>query len=112
MAAQPFDIGVVGHFSVDTINLPSRTKPFVVLGGAATYTSFIAKRLEATVAVISKVGGNFPQAYMWWIKEEGINVSGVSAVIDKPTTCFELTYAKGLSERTLRLKKQRTSHNC
>jgi len=106
MAAQPFDIGVVGHFSVDTINLPSRTKPFVVLGGAATYTSFVAKRLEATAAVISKVGGKFPQAYMWWIKEEGINISGVSTVIDEPTTAFELTYAKGLSERTLRLKSK------
>jgi sugar/nucleoside kinase (ribokinase family) len=97
---------VIGHFAVDTIILPSRTKPFVVLGGAATYTSFTAKRLEATAAVISKVGGNFPQAYLWWIKEEGINISGVSTVANGPTTCFELSYTKDLTERSLKLKSK------
>ena len=106
MATEPFDIGVIGHFAVDTIILPSRTKPFIVLGGAATYTSFAAKRLEASAAVISKVGGNFPQAYLWWIKEEGVNISGLSTVVDKPTTCFELTYSKDLSERSLKLKSK------
>ena len=77
MAAQNSDVAVVGHFSIDTILLPSRTKPFVVLGGAATYTSFAAKRLDATASVISKVGGNFPEAYLWWLSQEGINISGV-----------------------------------
>lgn len=106
MAAQTFDVGVVGHLSVDTIMLPSRTKLFTVLGGAATYTSFAAKRLDATVAIISKIGGNFPQAYLWWIKEEGINISGVSRFADKPTTCFEIVYSKDLSERSLKLKSK------
>jgi cytidine kinase len=106
MVAQTFEVGVVGNFSVDTIMLPSRTKPFVVLGGAATYTSFAAKRLDATTSVISKVGGNFPHAYLWWIKEEGIDISGVTTLADKQTTCFELTYNKDLSERVLKLKNK------
>jgi sugar/nucleoside kinase (ribokinase family) len=103
MAARNFDITVVGHFSVDTIILPSRTKPFVILGGAATYSAFVAKHLDASTSVISKVGSNFPKAYLWWANEEGIDVSAVSKLASKPTTCFELTYNKDLSDRNLRL---------
>ena len=101
MAAQICDIAVVGHFSIDTILLPSRTKPFVILGGSATYTSFAAKSLDATASVISKVGGNFPEAYLWWLGQEGIDLSGVTKSASEPTTCFELSYSKDLSERTL-----------
>ncbi|MGZ8889488.1 MAG: carbohydrate kinase family protein [Halobacteriota archaeon] len=106
MAAQNFDIAVVGHFSIDTIILPSRTKPFVVFGGAATYTSFAAKSLDATASIISKVGGNFPEAYLWWLGQEGIDLAGVTKLADEPTTCFELTYNKTLSERTLKIKSK------
>jgi sugar/nucleoside kinase (ribokinase family) len=106
MASPNSDVAVVGHFSVDTIILPSRTKPFTVLGGAATYTSFAAKTLDASVSVISKVGEHFPEAYMWWLQQEAINTSAVSRVAGEPTTCFELSYTKDLSERTLKLKSK------
>jgi sugar/nucleoside kinase (ribokinase family) len=106
MAARNSDIGVVGHFSMDTIILPSRTAPFVILGGAAAYTSFSAKRLDATVSVISKVGGNFPQAYLWWLEQEGIDISAITKLAAEPTTCFELTYSKDFSERILKLKSK------
>jgi sugar/nucleoside kinase (ribokinase family) len=101
---QNVDVAVIGHFSIDKIFLPSRTVPFVVLGGAAAYTSFAAKRLEATASVISKVGGNFPEAYLWWLRQEGIDLSGVIKQADQPTTSFELCYSEDLSERTLCLK--------
>ena len=106
MAVQISDIAVVGHLSIDTIILPSRTKPFVVLGGAATYTSFAAKSLDATASVISKVGENFPEAYLWWLGQEGIDLSCVTKAASEPTTCFELFYTKDLSERTLKLKSK------
>jgi sugar/nucleoside kinase (ribokinase family) len=106
MAAQICDIAVVGHLAIDTIILPSRTKPFVILGGAAAYTSFAAKSLDATASVISKVGGNFPEAYLWWLGQEGIDLSGVTKSASEPTTCFELSYSKDLSERTLKLKSK------
>jgi sugar/nucleoside kinase (ribokinase family) len=103
---QNVDVAVIGHLSIDTILLPSRTAPFVVLGGAATYTSFAAKRLEATASVISKVGGNFPEAYLWWLRQEGIDLSGVIKLADEPTTCFELSYNADLSDRVLKLKSK------
>ena len=100
------DIAVVGHLSIDTILLPSRTTPFIILGGSATYTSFAAKRLEATASIISKVGGKFPEAYLWWIKQEGIDISAVVKRADASTTSFELNYNADLSERKLKLKSK------
>ncbi|MGO8807530.1 MAG: carbohydrate kinase family protein [Candidatus Bathyarchaeia archaeon] len=101
---QNVDVAVVGHLCIDTILLPSRTAPFTILGGAATYTSLSAKRLDATTSVISKVGGNFPEAYLWWLRQEGIDLSAVIKKTDESSTSFELAYTKDLSERTLSLK--------
>lgn len=104
MAPQNSDVAVVGHFSIDTLLLPSRNRPFVVLGGAAAYTSFAARRLEASVSVISRVGGNFPDAYFWWLQQEGIRTSAVKKLVEEQSTCFELGYSADYSERTLKLK--------
>jgi sugar/nucleoside kinase (ribokinase family) len=104
MAATNFDLAVVGHFSVDTIVLPTRKSPFIVLGGATTYTSFAAKNLDSCTSVISKVGASFPQAYLWWLEQEGIDISGVTRHPDEATTSFELTYLENFDDRTLKLK--------
>jgi sugar/nucleoside kinase (ribokinase family) len=109
MAVQNSDVAVVGHFAIDTICLPSRSAPFVVLGGSVTYVSFVAKRLDATVSIISKVGGDFPEAYMWWLGEEGIDLSGVRKLVNEQTTRFELGYSKDLSNRTLKLTSKASS---
>ena len=101
---QNVDVAVVGHLCIDTILLPSRSAPFTILGGAATYTSLSAKHLDATTSVISKVGGNFPEAYLWWLRQEGIDLSAVIKKTDESSTSFELAYTKDLSERTLSLK--------
>jgi sugar/nucleoside kinase (ribokinase family) len=106
MADQSFDVAVVGHFSIDTIILPSRSKPFVVLGGAVAYASLTTKHLDGTASVLSRVGADFPEAYMWWLRDEGIDLSGVVKVADEKTTRFELTYNADLSSRILKLKSK------
>jgi sugar/nucleoside kinase (ribokinase family) len=106
MAVQNSDIAVVGHFALDTIRLLSRSSPFIVLGGSVTYVSLVAKRLDATVSIISKVGEDFPEAYLWLLQEEGINLSGVTKLANKQTTRFELVYSKNLANRTLKLKSK------
>jgi len=106
MAIRDSDVTVVGHFAIDSILLPSRSSPFVVLGGSVTYTSFAAKRLDGTVSIISKVGEDFPEAYMWWLRQEGIDLSGVIKLENERTTRFELEYSKDLTNRTLRLKSK------
>jgi sugar/nucleoside kinase (ribokinase family) len=97
-----FDVLSVGHFTIDTIHLPDRKSPFVVLGGSATYVSLAARRLGARVAVVSKVGCDFPEAYKWWLDQEGIDQSNVIKDNGSNTTRFELKYNVDLSERTLR----------
>ena len=101
-----FDIVSVGHFCLDSIFLPEKTAPFVVLGGSVAYVSFVARRLDARVAVVSNVGNDFPTAYLWWLEQEGVNVSGVSKTADAQTTRFELKYSGDLSDRILQLKNR------
>ncbi len=111
MAIRDSDITVVGHFAIDSIFLPSRSGPFVVLGGSVTYVSFVTKRLDESVSIISKVGGDFPEAYMWWLRQEGIDLSGVIRLETERTTRFELEYSNDLSNRTLRLKSRASPIN-
>lgn len=100
------DITVAGHFAIDTIRLPNIPHPFVMLGGSVAYVSLVAKRLEANVQVISRIGGDFPQAYTWWLKQENIDLSGVVKYDSETTTRFALEYSDDLSERTLKLKSR------
>jgi len=106
MATVNPDLAVIGHFSVDTLNLPTRTAPFVILGGAVTYTSLAAKNLDAQTQIISRVGEHFPQAYLWWLEQEGVNISAVSRHPNEDTTGFELTYTQNFNNRTLKLKSK------
>ena len=101
-----FDIVSVGHFAIDSIFLPERSMPFIVLGGSVAYASFAARRLDATVSVVSKVGGDFPKAYLWWLEQEGVNLSGIVKIESAQTTRFELKYSNNLSNRKLRLKSK------
>jgi sugar/nucleoside kinase (ribokinase family) len=106
MALSCFDIAVAGHFSVDTLVLPTRKMPFNVLGGATAYTSFTAKQLDASAKKKKKIGASFPQAYLWWLEQEGIDITTITRDPQQSTTAFELTYTKDLNERTLKLKSK------
>jgi sugar/nucleoside kinase (ribokinase family) len=99
----------VGHLSIDHIFLPEKNTPFVVLGGSVAYVSFAARRLDAKVSIVSKVGADFPTAYMWWLRQENIDLSRVTKVDNAQTTCYELKYDKDLSNRTLQLKNKAPS---
>lgn len=101
-----FDVISVGHLSIDSIFLPSRQTPFIVLGGSAAYASLAASHLEANAAIVSKVGGDFPQAYAWWLEQEHVNLRGVARVEGAQTTRFELKYNSDLSNRILFLKSK------
>lgn len=100
------DIVSVGHFSIDSILLPSRQMPFVILGGSTAYVCFAGRRLEAKVSAVSKVGCDFPEAYVWWLSQEGVNLSALVKVENAQTTRFGLEYNSDLSDRVLRLKSR------
>jgi len=101
-----FDIISVGYLSIDSIFLPYKPKPFVVLGGSVAYVSLAARRLDSSVSVVSKVGGDFPDDYIRWLRREGVDLSWVAKVKGARTTRFELKYSSDLSNRNLRLKSR------
>ncbi|MCL1977040.1 MAG: PfkB family carbohydrate kinase [Candidatus Bathyarchaeota archaeon] len=103
MVVQSSSVCVVGSFSLDSIVVPGRDKPFHNLGGATTYTSFAVKILGESVSVVSRVGGDFPEAYLWWLHEEGIDVLAVKRYLQETTAHFELCYSRDFSERALKL---------
>jgi len=101
-----FDIASVGHFAIDSIFLPVKPAPYVILGGSVAYVSLLARRLDSRVAVVSKVGGDFPNAYLWWLGQEGVDLSGVVRVENAQTTRFDLKYVPDFSDRTLQLRSK------
>jgi 2-dehydro-3-deoxygluconokinase len=105
MATQNADIAVVGHFSLDSIRLPTNPHPYHILGGAAAFVSLVARRLGASAAVVSRVGGDFPPPYLTILEAEGVDVSAITKAANEQTTSFELAYNSDLSSRTLRLKR-------
>jgi sugar/nucleoside kinase (ribokinase family) len=103
------DITSAGFFTIDSIILPNRQSPFVVLGGSAAYVSFASGHLGARVSVISKVGGDFPVAYSWWLRQENVDLAGLVRVENARTTRFELRYSTDLSDRILTLRDRAPS---
>jgi sugar/nucleoside kinase (ribokinase family) len=99
-----FDLVTVGHFAIDLITSPKVTEPKQALGGSPTYVSLAARKLDAKVSVISKVGEDFSDRYITWLKANGVDLSGLKRVKGASTTKFILEYSNW--RRRLQLKSQ------
>ncbi len=96
-----FDLVTVGHLAIDRIFSPKIVAPRPTLGGPPTYVSLSARRLDAGVSVVSKVGGDFPDEYVTFLGTSGVDVSGLKRVEGALTTRFILRYEDG--ERKLQV---------
>ena len=99
-----FDLVTVGHLSIDLIASPKITTPKPTLGGPPTYVSLAARRLDAKVSVISKVGEDFSDTHIAWLKANGVDLSGLKRVKGASTTRFTLKYTNW--KRRLQLKSR------
>ncbi len=99
-----FDLVVVGHFAIDSISSPKRAVPKRVLGGPPTYVSLAARKLDAKVSVISKVGKDFSEDYIKWLNANDIDLSSLKRTNGALTTRFLLRYEN--EERKLQLQSQ------
>ncbi len=100
-----FDLVTVGHFAIDTIDLPHIKSVRTKLGGPPTYVSIAAAKLGAKVSVISKVGNDFPKEYQERLQGSQVDLSGLKHVEQAVTTRFVLKYLRDY-KRKLRLKAQ------
>ncbi len=93
----------MGHLSIDSIMLPTRHTAFTVLGGSVAYVSLAAQRLGVRTSIISKVGADFPEAFRWWLQQEGTDLTNVTKIDNAQTTRFDLRYNVDLTDRILHL---------
>ena len=96
-----FDLVVVGHLAFDVITrkgMPTQG----ALGGPPTYASLAARKLGASVGIISKVGDDFPIEHMCFLIANGVDLFGLKVVEGARTTNYVLEYTDG--ERRLVLK--------
>ncbi|MEM2321282.1 MAG: carbohydrate kinase family protein [Candidatus Bathyarchaeia archaeon] len=100
-----FDLVTIGHFSIDLILPLGARKPRRRLGGPPTYTSMSARKLGATVSVMSRVGGDFPEAYLRWLVKEGVDLSYLKIDETYKTTSFLIRYRVG-GERDMFLRSR------
>jgi len=99
-----FDLVTVGHFAIDLISSPKITTPKPTLGGPPTYVSVAAKKLDAKVSVISKVGEDFSSRNIAWLNANGVDLSELKRIKGVSTTKFILKYTN--RRRQLQLKSR------
>lgn len=87
-----FDIVTIGHFSIDFILTAGAKRPRKRLGGPPTYTSISARKLDASVSVVSRVGGDFPDTYIRRLMREGVDLSRLKIDGGSRTTSFLIKY--------------------
>jgi sugar/nucleoside kinase (ribokinase family) len=88
-------IGVFGNLTLDELHQNGRR--VVRPGGSALYSSLAAAYLGASVSVVSNIGCDYPSNVLSWIKQRGIDVTGVKK-FDGLTTRFRISY-RGDSRR-------------
>jgi len=87
------DLVTAGHIVLDFIEREGRAvgpQP----GGPCIYSSLAARSLEARAGVVSKVGEDFRESHISWMKRRGISVDGLK-IVPSPTTRFQIRYMNG-----------------
>ena len=89
---------IVGTVAFDAIETPFG-KTDKILGGAATFIGLAASQFNVDAAVVSVVGGDFPQEYLDLLSNKNIDVSGVEIVKDGKTFFWSGKYHNDMNTR-------------
>jgi sugar/nucleoside kinase (ribokinase family) len=89
---------IVGTVAFDAIETPFG-KTDKILGGAGTFIGLAASRFHIDPAVVSIVGGDFPQEYLDLLSRNGINISGIEMVRDGKTFFWSGRYHNDMNSR-------------
>lgn len=88
-----YDLAALGHIVLDYVRIDGRFHgPFI--GGPCIYASLAARVLGASVLVISKVGADFGNGRLKWLRSKGIPVQHIRLSEGK-TTVFRIRYVGG-----------------
>jgi len=89
---------IVGTLAFDAIETPFG-KTDKILGGAATFIGLSASLFDVDSAVVSIIGGDFPQEYLDLLSSKNINVSGVEIVKEGKTFFWSGKYHNDMNTR-------------
>jgi sugar/nucleoside kinase (ribokinase family) len=89
---------IVGTVAFDAIETPFG-KTEKILGGAATYIGLSASYFNLDAALISVVGGDFPDEFIQMLKEKEIDVSGIEVKKEGKTFFWSGRYDYNLNTR-------------
>ena len=89
---------IVGTVAFDAIETPFG-KTDKILGGAATFIGLAASQFNTDAAIVSIVGGDFPQNYLDLLSNKTIDVSGVELVKEGKTFFWSGKYHNDMNSR-------------
>ena len=89
---------IVGTVAFDAIETPFG-KTDKILGGAATFISLAASQFNVDSAVVSIVGGDFPQEYLDLLSNKNIDISGIEIVQEGKTFFWSGKYHNDMNTR-------------
>lgn len=89
---------IVGTVAFDAIETPFG-KTDKILGGAGTFIGLAASQFNVDPAVISVVGGDFPQDYIDLLNQHGVNTNGIEMVRDGKTFFWSGRYHNDMNSR-------------
>lgn len=89
---------IVGTVAFDAIETPFG-KTDKILGGAGTFIGLAASYFQVDAAIVSVVGGDFPEAYLNLLKNKNINISGIEVVPNGKTFFWSGKYHNDMNSR-------------
>jgi len=89
---------IVGTVAFDAIETPFG-KTDKILGGAATFIGLAASQFKLDSAIISVVGGDFPQEHLDLLSDKNIDISGIEIVEDGKTFFWSGKYHNDMNSR-------------
>jgi sugar/nucleoside kinase (ribokinase family) len=89
---------ILGTVAFDAIETPFG-KTDKILGGAATFIGLAASQFNVDAAIVSVVGGDFPQEYLDLLSHKNIDISGVEIVKEGKTFFWSGKYHNDMNTR-------------
>ncbi|WP_203295207.1 PfkB family carbohydrate kinase [Luteirhabdus pelagi] len=89
---------IVGTVAFDAIETPFG-KTDKILGGAATYIGLAASKFNADGAIVSIVGGDFPEDYIAMLENNGLDIEGLEIVEEGKTFFWSGKYHNDMNSR-------------
>tara|TARA_Y100000385_G_scaffold33007_1_gene30959 strand:- start:11235 stop:12164 length:930 start_codon:yes stop_codon:yes gene_type:complete len=89
---------IVGTVAFDAVETPFG-KTDKILGGSASYIGLSAAQFKPDIAIVSVVGGDFPQDHLDLFSEKGIYTSSIEVIKDGKTFFWSGRYHTDMNSR-------------